>query len=88
MEKIEELEEEINKIKQRNARVEKDKRWETSWTRRISIAIGTYILVFLVMLLSGNSNPFLSAFIPSIAFLVSTASLEQVKNRWLKKLDR
>ena len=29
------LEEEIKHIKERNQRVEKDKEWETSWTRRI-----------------------------------------------------
>ena len=30
-----ELEKEILKIKERNKRVELDKAWETSWTRRI-----------------------------------------------------
>lgn len=31
------LEKEINDIKARNKRVELDKAWETSWTRRICI---------------------------------------------------
>ena len=31
----EELEKEIIKIKERNNRVELDKKWETSWTRKI-----------------------------------------------------
>lgn len=39
------LEEEIKHIKERNQRVEKDKAWETSWTRRICICILTYIVV-------------------------------------------
>ena len=39
------LENEIEKIKERNARVEKDKAWETSWTRRICIMILTYVVV-------------------------------------------
>ena len=30
-----ELEKEIEQIKERNKRVELDKAWETSWTRRI-----------------------------------------------------
>ena len=34
-----ELENEIIKIKERNKRVELDKAWETSWTRRICIMI-------------------------------------------------
>ena len=39
------LEKEINIIKERNKRVELDKSWETSWTRRICIMILTYIIV-------------------------------------------
>jgi hypothetical protein len=84
MTKIEDLEEEINKIKQRNTRVEKDKKWETSWIRRILIAFGTYILILLFMFTIGADKPFLSALIPSIAFLLSTASLEVVKKWWLR----
>ena len=42
---IEELKKEIDNIKQRNKRVELDKKWETSWTRRICICILTYIVV-------------------------------------------
>lgn len=36
---------EIEKIKARNARVELDKKWETSWTRRLCICVPTYIVV-------------------------------------------
>lgn len=32
---LKELEEEVLKIKERNKRVELDKAWETSWTRKI-----------------------------------------------------
>ena len=41
----EEIENEINKIKERNKRVELDKKWETSTIRRICICILTYIVV-------------------------------------------
>ena len=34
-----ELKEEIEKIKKRNKRVEKDKEWETSLTRKLTIAV-------------------------------------------------
>ncbi len=34
---LKELEEEVLKIKERNKRVELDKAWETSWTRKICI---------------------------------------------------
>ncbi len=82
---VEELKIEVGKIKERNMRVEKDKKWETSWTRKFFISVITYLLVLLLMILTGNSQPFLSAFIPSIAFLLSTASLEIVKNWWLER---
>ena len=41
------LEKEIKKIQERNKRVELDKAWETSWTRRICIMILTYIVVII-----------------------------------------
>ena len=41
------IEEEINNIKERNKRVELDKKWETSWTRKICIMILTYIVVII-----------------------------------------
>ena len=42
---LEELEQEIKAIKERNKRVELDKKWETSATRKICICILTYIVV-------------------------------------------
>lgn len=42
-----ELEKEIIKIKERNKKVELDKKWETSWTRKICICILTYIVVII-----------------------------------------
>ena len=41
------LEKEIIQIKERNKRVELDKKWETSWTRKICIMILTYIVVII-----------------------------------------
>ena len=42
---MEELKKEIENIKNRNNRVELDKRWETSFTRRLCICILTCIVV-------------------------------------------
>ena len=42
---MKELEKEIELIKMRNKRVEADKAWETSWTRKICIAVLTYLVV-------------------------------------------
>ena len=67
MNEIEKLKEEIEKIKERNRRVEKDKTWETSWVRRIAIAVSTYILISIFLIIIGVEKPFLAAIIPAAA---------------------
>jgi len=84
MNEIEKLKEEIEKIKERNRRVEKDKTWETSWVRRIAIAVSTYILISIFLIIIGVEKPFLAAIIPAAAYLISTASLEFLRRWWLK----
>ena len=39
------LEGRIAELEERNKRVELDKAWETSWTRKIIIAVLTYLVV-------------------------------------------
>ena len=57
---MKDLEKEIELIKERNKRVEKDKAWETSMLRKVSIAILTYIVVITYSYLIKNvSNVFL-----------------------------
>ena len=83
-----ELEQEVEKIKERNYKVEKDKKWETSWTRRLCIAILTYIVVVAYsFLISKATNIFLSSIVPVIGFMLSTLSLKAVRKIWEKKLN-
>ena len=64
---LKELETEIKDIKNRNKRVETDKAWETSWTRRICICILTYIVVVIYSYIVRNyDNIFLSSLVPVI----------------------
>lgn len=80
-----ELENEIIKIKERNKKVELDKAWETSWTRKICICILTYIVVVLYShLINKISNIWLSSLVPVIGFSLSTVSLKLVRNVWGK----
>lgn len=82
----EELQKEIDEIKERNKRVEKDKAWETSWVRRICIMILTYIVVVLYSFsISKISNIWLSSLVPVIGFTLSTLSLNVVRKIWEKK---
>ena len=83
---MENLEEEINKIKERNTRVELDKKWETSGTRKILIAILTYIIVVIYSYsINKISNIFLSSLVPVIGFGLSTLSLKGARKIWEKK---
>lgn len=79
------LKDEIGKIKARNKRVEADKAWETSRTRNIFIAISTYLLISIFMILLRDSHPFLNALVASVGYLLSTATYDFLKKRWLKR---
>ena len=82
---MENFEEEINKIKERNKRVELDKAWETSWTRKICIMILTYVVVIIYSYVIRNiDNIFLSSLVPVIGFTLSTLSLKLVRKIWEK----
>ena len=82
-----ELENEIVKIKERNKKVELDKVWETSWTRKMCIGILTYIVVVLYSyLINRINNIWLSSLVPVIGFILSTFSLKLVRNVWEKNI--
>ena len=79
------FEKEIKEIKGRNKRVELDKAWETSWTRRICIMIITYIVVIIYSyVINKYTNIFLSSLVPVIGFTLSTLSLKLVRKIWGK----
>jgi len=85
---IEELKLEIEEIKKRNKRVEADKAWEISWTRRILIAVLTYFVIVIFFLFAGLPEPFINAIVPSVAFIISTLTVPIVKKIWLKVRSR
>lgn len=79
------LEKEIKQIKDRNKRVELDKAWETSWPRKLTIMILTYLVVLLYSyLVSKYNNIFFSSLVPVIGFLLSTLSLRLIRKLWEK----
>ena len=81
------LEKEIEEIKSRNKRVELDKKWETSWTRKICIMVLTYVVVIIYSYIVRNyDNIFLSSLVPVIGFTLSTLSLKLVRNIWQKNI--
>ena len=76
---------ELQALHTRNRRVELDKAWETSKTRRIFIALITYLTASVFLWLTGLPFPFLNGLVPAIGYLLSTLSLPWVRGWWLKK---
>ncbi|MBU4315560.1 hypothetical protein KJ673_04135 [Patescibacteria group bacterium] len=84
MTSIEQLQKEIDQIKKRNKRVELDKTWETSWTRRIVISVFTYVVIVLFFHFAGLPKPLVNAIVPAVAFILSTLSMPIIKRWWVK----
>ncbi len=85
MAKLNELEKEIRLLKERNARVETDKAWETSFTRRFLLMAFTYIAIGLYLNAINVPNAWMNAIVPSLGFLLSTLTLPFFKSLWLGK---
>lgn len=83
------LKEEIKIIKRRNERVELDKKWETSWTRRACICLMTYAIVIVYsLLIQSVSNAFLTSLVPVLGFLLSTLSLNWIRKIWQSIMEK
>ena len=81
------IEQELENIKKRNKRVELDKSWETSWTRKICIMILTYLIVVIYSyLIKQYDNILLSSLVPVIGFALSTLSLKYIRKIWERKI--
>ena len=81
---MEDLEQEIKKIGERNERVELDKAWETSWTRRFLLTLFTYLAIGIYMWAIDIVRPWLNAVVPAVAFMLSTLTMPFFKKLWLK----
>ena len=88
MGKLEDLEKEINQIKERNRKVEVDKAWETSKTRRGLLVLFTYLAIGFYFQAIKIDRPWQNAIVPAVAFLLSTLTLPFFKSLWSKYLHR
>lgn len=80
------LEERVAGIEERNRKVETDKAWEISWTRKILLAVFTYLAIAFYLKFIVQIEPWLNAIVPSIGFLLSTLTLPFFKEFWSKYL--
>ena len=76
------LEERIQKLEERNARVEQEKAWEVSLTRKLSLTSITYLVMVLVLFQINNASPFVNALVPTLGYFLSTQSLPFIKKWW------
>lgn len=81
------LGERLAKIVARNRRVEADKAWETSFTRRFSIMLLTYLVVVAYLHFVVHVSPWINALVPVIGFFLSTLTVSAIKNIWLRRRD-
>jgi len=81
----EQLQTEIEAIKIRSQRVEINKAWEVSWTRKILILILTYFVAVLFFWVNNLSRPFINSLVPVFGFFLSTLTIPWVKNIWVRK---
>lgn len=82
------LEERVEKLEDRNKRVETDKAWEISWSRKILIALFTYLAIALYLKFVVGIDPWINAIVPSIGFLLSTLTLPFFKRLWIQYIYR
>ena len=80
------IEKEIKSIKERNNKVEIDKAWETSYFRKIVIALLTYFVIVLFFHFAWLDKPFINAIVPTMWFLLSTLSIWFFKGIWIKNI--
>ena len=78
------VEKRLNAIEQRNRKVEVDKAWETSLSRKIIIAVLTYATIVLFFFVAQLPKPFINSIVPTAGFVLSTLSLPFFKKLWIK----
>jgi hypothetical protein len=79
-----EIEKRIISLENRNKRVELDKAWESSTTRKLLLMFFTYLSIGIYMQYIKVNNPWQNAVIPSLGFLLSTLTLPLFKKWWIK----
>lgn len=77
--------EQIRQILERNKRVEADKAWETSWTRRLFVTGITYLTACVFLWLIDTPNFATNALVPTGGYALSTLSLPWLKKWWTEK---
>ena len=81
---MDDIEKRLDAIEQRNKKVESNKAWETSFARKIIIAVLTYATIVLFFYVAKLPKPFINSIVPTTGFMLSTLSLSFFKKLWTK----
>lgn len=79
------LEARVAALEARNKKVEAEKAWETSWVRRGTIMLLTYLCVVAYLHFVIHVSPRLNALVPVVGFFLLTLTISFLKTAWLKK---
>ena len=79
------LEERVEKLELRNRRVESDKAWETSWTRRLSIMLLIYLTIVFYLHFVVHIAPWINGLVPVIGYFISTLTVSKLKAVWKQR---
>lgn len=82
------LEQKIHSIEERNERVETDKLWEASWTRRVLLMLFTYVAIGAYLSVINVVDPWLNSIVPAAAFMISTLTMPFFKRLWSKYINK
>lgn len=77
------IKKEVKIIIERNKKVEVDKSWETSKTRKTILLLMTYAIIVIFLLMINTPNPWLMALVPTLGYALSTLSLPYFKKWWV-----
>ena len=88
MTELEQIQQDIASLKNRNKKVEADKVWETSWFRKVLIAVLTYIVIVIFFVTAEFQRPMTSAIVPTLGFILSTITVPIIKKIWLDRRNK
>ncbi len=82
-ERLARVEEELRSIRERNARVETDKAWETSAFRVGFITAVIYAVAAVALSVIDDENALRNALVPALGYFLSVQSIPLLKKFWL-----
>jgi hypothetical protein len=76
------LEKRVAAIEARNRKVEADKAWELSWTRRLAVMLLIYATIGVYLHFVVHISPWINGLVPVIGYFISTITMQKLKQWW------